>query len=163
MWHIFCSKCHSMMYISTVLGHLISAFCALSVLMMVESYFRCAVRNVLPRWNLPLIFGCVIFGLGDVRICNQLLPLHLKLLFGYLLLGVMDLVSIWVDGCQWWSQFITSFKMSQNCLTNVCINLSHSKYKGSICTMYLLLTYHVSLLTSLIRSPCTLLIWIRST
>ena len=80
------------MCISTVLVYLINVICELSVLMMVESYFRCAVK-IFHHEIYLLYFGCVILGPGGVSICVLLLTLCLKVLFDSQLLGVIDLLS----------------------------------------------------------------------
>ena len=88
------------------------------------------------------IFRCVIVGLGVVSVCVLLLVPLLKLLFGSLFLYDMDLFSFGFNGSHWQWWFNISFKKSGNFFSTVGINLPHSKYKGSICLMYLLLMYN---------------------
>ena len=45
-WCICGSKCHKVICMSTVMGHLISLLSEVSVVMMVESYFRCGVWRI---------------------------------------------------------------------------------------------------------------------
>ena len=159
IWHICCSKCHSMMYISNVLGPLIIVVYELNVLMMVESYIRCIVRNIIAMMKSASYIWFVILGPGGVSICVLLFYLHLKLLFVSLFLGVIGLLLFWSDGCLWWLLFCISFKISGNCLSNVGTNLPNSKYKRSIFTSYVLQIYWTLLLISFIRSLYTLPIW----
>ena len=53
--------------------------------------------------------------------------------------------------------------MSGNCFSNVGMNLSHLKYKGSICTLYLALVYLASQFASHINASCAFLVWVGST
>ena len=57
-----------------------------------------------------------------------------------------------------WSQFNISSKMSGKCFSNVGMNLSHSKYKGSICMLYFVPIYLMSQFTSCIKASCGLLV-----
>ena len=88
------------MYISTLLGNLMSLVSELSVMITVESYFRCCVGKNFCHDEICLIFGCVILGPVCVSICVLLLILLLGLLFGspfYFYFDLMDATDIMIQ------------------------------------------------------------------
>ena len=86
-----------------------------------------------------------------------LVPL-LKLLYCYLFLCNMDVFSFEFNGCYWLLWLCITFNMSKNSFFKWGMNLSHSKFNGSICTLYLLLIHIASFLTWFISSSCAFLV-----
>ena len=149
-----------MICISTILDHLISVVYELSVLIMVESYFRCAVRNIFTilrpashiwlcdAWARWFQHSCSIVDFASEVIAWFSDSGHYRPNF------MVDQMQA-IDGYN--SAFYLRYL--ETCLSNMGKNLFHSNYTGSFHTFHLLLSYWALLLTSLITSPYTLLIW----
>ena len=106
-------------------------------------------------WTPFAILGFVILGLVlsvfvfcCVYLCKFIvwfpIPMH------------MDMFLLGFNSCHWLLQLNISFHMSSNPFSNVGIHLSHQKYKGYICTVYLLLMHIPSFFICFISPLCTL-------